>query len=119
MMRDLAPAKVNLALHVLGRRADGYHDLDSLVVFADVGDDLAFTPGGAGHTLSIEGPTAASAGPDADNLVLRAARALADRVSGLTGGGSIWKSACRSRPASAAAPRMPRRRSGCSPAPRG
>ena len=39
-----APAKVNLALHVLGRRADGYHDLDSIVAFADVGDWLTFSP---------------------------------------------------------------------------
>ena len=43
-VRERAPAKVNLTLRVLGRRADGYHDLESLVVFADVGDALAFTP---------------------------------------------------------------------------
>ncbi len=40
-----APAKVNLTLRVVGRRADGYHDLESLVVFASVGDRLAFAPG--------------------------------------------------------------------------
>ena len=43
MVEEFAPAKVNLALHVTGRRADGYHLLDSLVVFADAGDRLSFT----------------------------------------------------------------------------
>jgi 4-diphosphocytidyl-2-C-methyl-D-erythritol kinase len=77
-----APAKVNLTLHVLGKRPDGYHELESLVVFADVGDELTFTPG---DTLALEvaGPTAASAGDTGDNLVLKAARALAERVPGL------------------------------------
>ena len=41
---EFAPAKVNLALHIVGRRSDGYHTLDSLVAFADVGDELRFTP---------------------------------------------------------------------------
>ena len=40
----IAPAKINLALHVLGRRADGYHELDSIVAFANVGDWLTFSP---------------------------------------------------------------------------
>jgi len=44
---EKAPAKVNLTLRVLGRRADGYHDIESLVAFAGVGDVLTFTPGGA------------------------------------------------------------------------
>jgi 4-diphosphocytidyl-2-C-methyl-D-erythritol kinase len=70
---EFAPAKINLALHVTGRRADGYHLLDSLVVFARVGDTLAARPS-ARLTLAIAGPFAEglSAGPD--NLVLRAAR---------------------------------------------
>ena len=41
---ETAPAKVNLALHVTGRRPDGYHELESLVVFADVADELVATP---------------------------------------------------------------------------
>ena len=49
---ESAPAKVNLTLRVLGRRADGYHDIESLVAFADVGDQLALTPGDA-LTLSV------------------------------------------------------------------
>lgn len=77
-----APAKINLSLHVLGRRADGLHDLESLVAFAGAGDNLRLVPGGP-LRLSVSGPTAPAAGPETDNLVLRAARALADRVPGL------------------------------------
>lgn len=77
-----APAKVNLTLHVVGRRGDGYHDLESLVAFAGTGDALALDPG-EGLRLTVTGPTAAAAGPEDDNLVLRAARALAARVEGL------------------------------------
>ncbi|QRM28435.1 4-(cytidine 5'-diphospho)-2-C-methyl-D-erythritol kinase [Microvirga sp. VF16] len=77
-----APAKINLTLHVLGRRADGYHELESLVAFAGTGDDLRLEPG-AGLALEVSGPTASLAGSDADNLVLKAARLLADRVRGL------------------------------------
>jgi 4-diphosphocytidyl-2-C-methyl-D-erythritol kinase len=79
---ETAPAKVNLTLRVLGRRADGYHDIESLVVFAGVGDELTFSPG-AELVLTVAGPTADAAGDIADNLVLKAARALADRVEGL------------------------------------
>ena len=79
---DKAPAKVNLTLRVIGRRADGYHEIESLVAFAGVGDALTFTPGGA-LALSVGGPTAAAAGEIADNLVLKAARALAERVERL------------------------------------
>ena len=74
-----APAKVNLTLRVFGRRADGYHEIESLVAFASVGDRLRFAPGGA-LTLNVGGPGAGEAGATADNLVLKAARALADRV---------------------------------------
>ena len=77
-----APAKVNLTLRVLGRRADGYHELESLVVFADCGDRLTFTPGSA-LSLTLSGATASEAGADADNLVFKAARALAARVPDL------------------------------------
>jgi len=77
-----APAKVNLSLHVLGRRPDGYHDLHSLVAFAGVGDWIAFAPGGP-LELVVEGSRAALAGPVGENLVLKAAAALAQRVPGL------------------------------------
>jgi 4-diphosphocytidyl-2-C-methyl-D-erythritol kinase len=79
---EKAPAKVNLTLRVIGRRADGYHEIESLVAFAGVGDALTFTPGSA-VALSVGGPTAAAAGEIADNLVLKAARALAERVERL------------------------------------
>ena len=81
-LTEFAPAKVNLTLHVLGRRSDGYHEIESLVVFADVGDRLTFVPGGP-IELVVHGPTAEAAGADGDNLVLKAARALADCVPGL------------------------------------
>jgi 4-diphosphocytidyl-2-C-methyl-D-erythritol kinase len=79
---ERAPAKVNLTLRVIGRRADGYHEIDSLVVFASVGDTLAFAAGRA-LTLTVGGPTAAASGAIDDNLVLKAARALAERVEGV------------------------------------
>jgi 4-diphosphocytidyl-2-C-methyl-D-erythritol kinase len=71
-----APAKVNLFLHVTGRRDDGYHLLDSLVVFADVGDEVRAGPG-EGLSLEVDGAEARALEGEADNLVLRAARALA------------------------------------------
>jgi len=77
-----APAKVNLTLRVLRRRDDGYHELESLVAFAGIGDGLSFSPGGE-LTLSVRGPSAAQAGDGADNLVLKAARALAARRPGI------------------------------------
>ena len=77
-----ASAKVNLTLRVLGKRAGGYHDLVSLVAFADVGDEVAFIPGGR-LDLGLMGPNAAAAGAKSANLVLIAARALAERVNGL------------------------------------
>ena len=72
---EFAPAKVNLALHVTGRRADGYHLLDSLVVFAGVGDRVLAEPA-ASLSLTITGPQSANLSVTDDNLVLRAARAL-------------------------------------------
>ncbi|MFL4983163.1 MAG: 4-(cytidine 5'-diphospho)-2-C-methyl-D-erythritol kinase, partial [Xanthobacteraceae bacterium] len=77
-----APAKINLTLRVLGRRADGYHDIESLVVFARTGDRLTFAPGGA-LQLELCGPYGAATGALGDNLVLKAARALAASVQGL------------------------------------
>jgi 4-diphosphocytidyl-2-C-methyl-D-erythritol kinase len=79
---ESAPAKVNLSLAVLGRRADGYHLLDSLVVFAGVGDRLALAPGGP-LSLRVRGATADAAGPAESNLVFKAARALAAEISDL------------------------------------
>ncbi len=72
---DFAPAKINLCLHVTGRRADGYHLLDSLVVFAGVGDRVSATLEGP-PSLTVEGPMAAGLSGEGDNLVLRAARAI-------------------------------------------
>jgi len=82
---ETAPAKVNLTLRVLSRRADGYHELESLVVFASCGDRLTFIPGGE-LTLNVSGPRAAHAGDTADNLVLKAARGLKALIPGLTVG---------------------------------
>ncbi|MGC8477686.1 MAG: 4-(cytidine 5'-diphospho)-2-C-methyl-D-erythritol kinase [Acetobacteraceae bacterium] len=82
-----APAKLNLFLHVLGRRADGYHRLDSLAVFAGAADRLRAEPA-AGLTLDIIGPHGAALAGEADNLVLRAARALA-AAAGITAGASL------------------------------
>lgn len=76
-LAELAPAKVNLALHVTGRRADGYHLLDSLVAFPATGDRLEAEPA-AGLSLTIDGPFARDLGTGRDNLVLRAALLLRD-----------------------------------------
>src|SRR5260370_20244285 len=83
-----APAKVNLYLHVTGRRDDGYHLLDSLVAFMDIGDRLRAEPAKS-LSLTVDGPEAADlAAIGDDNLVLRAARLLADRA-GLTVGAAL------------------------------
>ncbi len=74
MTRRLAPAKVNLFLHVGDKRADGYHDLLSLVVFAGIGDRLSLTPAAA-LSLKVTGAFL-DTGPADENLVLKAARAL-------------------------------------------
>src|ERR1700710_909093 len=78
-------AKVNLTLRVNGRRSDGYHDLESVVAFADCADRLTLTPG-AELTLRMTGPLAEACGETSDNLVLKAARLLAERVPGLKSG---------------------------------
>lgn len=81
-LTDEARAKVNLTLRVLGRRADGYHDLASLVVFADCADGLTLDAGPE-LSLAMSGPGGGDCGVTADNLVLKAARLLAERVPGL------------------------------------
>jgi 4-diphosphocytidyl-2-C-methyl-D-erythritol kinase len=82
---EKAPAKINLTLRVLGRREDGYHELESLVAFADLGDKIELEPGEAA-TLEIAGPYAAACGAIAGNLVLKAHAALRERVPGLKAG---------------------------------
>ncbi|HWK46828.1 MAG TPA: 4-(cytidine 5'-diphospho)-2-C-methyl-D-erythritol kinase [Stellaceae bacterium] len=80
-----APAKVNLTLAVVGRRPDGYHLLDSLVGFTEAGDTIAVAPAET-LSLSIDGPFGITlAGDVAENLVMRAARALADAAGIRTG----------------------------------
>jgi 4-diphosphocytidyl-2-C-methyl-D-erythritol kinase len=73
---EAAPAKVNLYLHVVGRRADGYHLLDSLAVFPRIGDTLLAVPADE-LTLRLDGPFGGALQAEPDNLVLRAARGLA------------------------------------------
>lgn len=72
-IRETARAKVNLTLHVKGKRPDGYHELESLVVFADVADELSFTPR-ADDGLTLDGPFASLV--DGENLILKAKRAV-------------------------------------------
>ncbi|HEV2335160.1 MAG TPA: 4-(cytidine 5'-diphospho)-2-C-methyl-D-erythritol kinase [Stellaceae bacterium] len=79
--RVFAPAKINLYLHVLGRRADGYHLLDSLIAFADIGDLLTAAPAGT-MSLALGGPEAgAIAALGEDNLVMKAARLFAQAAA--------------------------------------
>jgi 4-diphosphocytidyl-2-C-methyl-D-erythritol kinase len=75
-------AKVNLTLRVVGRRVDGYHDLESVVAFADCADRLTLTPGSE-LELKMSGPLAGACGETSDNLVLKAARMLGQRVPDL------------------------------------
>jgi 4-diphosphocytidyl-2-C-methyl-D-erythritol kinase len=77
-MQETAYAKINLALHVRAREADGYHRIETLFAFAQDGDLLSVGPG-EGLTLRIEGPFARALSAGEDNLVLKAARALAER----------------------------------------
>jgi 4-diphosphocytidyl-2-C-methyl-D-erythritol kinase len=84
-LAETARAKVNLTLRVLGRRPDGYHELESVVAFAGSADRLTLEPGpDAG--LTVIGPRAAECGAVGDNLVFRAARALGERIQGLRSG---------------------------------
>ncbi|NNE85091.1 MAG: 4-(cytidine 5'-diphospho)-2-C-methyl-D-erythritol kinase [Alphaproteobacteria bacterium] len=83
-MREAAPAKINLYLHVAGRRSDGLHLLDSLVVFAALGDVVTVSPG-AVISLTRSGPQAGALPPVEDDLVHRAAHMLADRAGAAAG----------------------------------
>lgn len=84
---ETAYAKINLALHVRARRADGYHELETLFAFVDDGDRLTAAPA-EGFSLTIIGPFAAGLSAGEDNLVLRAARLLAAR-NGVTAGAAF------------------------------
>jgi 4-diphosphocytidyl-2-C-methyl-D-erythritol kinase len=86
-MQEQAYAKVNLALHVRGREPGGYHRLETLFAFCEDGDTLAVAPG-EGLSLTVAGPFAAALGDEPDNLVLRAARALATRF-GVSAGAAL------------------------------
>jgi 4-diphosphocytidyl-2-C-methyl-D-erythritol kinase len=85
VLQTTAPAKVNLTLRIVARRADGYHEIVSLVAFADIGDELTLAPG---STLSFDicGPNAAALSEVSDNLVLIAARHLTEHIDGLKAG---------------------------------
>jgi 4-diphosphocytidyl-2-C-methyl-D-erythritol kinase len=84
-LTDEGRAKVNLTLRVIGRRTDGYHDIESVVAFADCADRLTLTPGPE-LTLQTSGPLAQACGATSDNLVLKAARLLAERVPNMKAG---------------------------------
>ncbi|MBM3636011.1 MAG: 4-(cytidine 5'-diphospho)-2-C-methyl-D-erythritol kinase [Alphaproteobacteria bacterium] len=77
-----ARAKINLTLHILGRRDDGYHDLESLVTFAAFGDELTLVEGPQ-LALTLSGPQSAALKNDGDNHILKAAQALNARVKNL------------------------------------
>ena len=87
MLTDIAYAKINLALHLRRRRADGYHELETIFAFTDFGDRLTVEPAAA-ITLSVVGVFAAAAGEGGDNLVIRAAHALA-AAAGVACGAAI------------------------------
>ena len=109
-LRVFAPAKINLTLHATGQRADGYHLLDSLVVFADVGDTVQLRPAAA-WSLRVDGSEGGHVPVGDDNLVLRVARLFPDLTAALTltkdlpvasgiGGGSadaaaVWRGLCQ------------------------
>ena len=79
-LRDTGRAKLNLTLEVLGRRADGFHELRSLVAFASLGDEVEFDPHGP-LGLTVEGRFAEALG--GDNLIIKAAQLASNKVPGL------------------------------------
>lgn len=81
VLAEQAPAKINLALHVTGRRPNGYHELESLVVFAGVADEIVARPA-RGDRLTVTGPFAEFAGSGDANLVMRALAAFRERWPG-------------------------------------
>lgn len=76
MTRELAPAKINLALHVRARRADGYHEIETLFAFLRHGDRITIAPADA-PSLTLSGPFGAALAGEGDNLVARAAARFA------------------------------------------
>jgi 4-diphosphocytidyl-2-C-methyl-D-erythritol kinase len=83
MAEAFAPAKITLTLHITGQRDDGYHLLDALVAFADIGDRIAVEPADA-WSLRVTGPMAAGVPKDDGNLVLRAARLIGGAPAAIT-----------------------------------
>jgi 4-diphosphocytidyl-2-C-methyl-D-erythritol kinase len=81
MITEVAKAKINLALHVLGRRADGYHMLDSIVAFTDVGDRLTFAEAET-NRLTLSGPFAPMLSADDSNIVMKAVSAIEAHCGG-------------------------------------
>lgn len=79
-MEEIAPAKINLALHVRAREPDGYHRIETLFAFAEDGDRLSVREG-EGLSLEVTGPFACDLAGERDNLVLRAAEALRARMA--------------------------------------
>lgn len=86
-VRAEAPAKINLTLHVTGQREDGYHELDSLVVFAGISDSITASPA-PDLRLSVSGPFSDGVPVDRSNLILRAAEILRD-ARGVKGGAML------------------------------
>lgn len=80
-INELARAKINLCLHVVGQRDDGYHLLDSIVAFANIGDEISITPSND-FQLTITGPYSDKLSNDESNLVLKAARLFSGNCSG-------------------------------------
>lgn len=78
-VKVFAPAKINLFLHVGEQRSDGFHELESLVVFADVGDELLIEKASA-FSLVLEGPFGSKLAGEENNLIAKAARILGDRA---------------------------------------
>ncbi len=81
-LTERAPAKINLTLHVVGRRPDGYHELESLVAFSRSGDSLSLMPGEE-FKLHVSGLMAEAAGDPEKNLIVKAVRNLTERIEGL------------------------------------
>ena len=73
MISEFAPAKINLSLHLVGQKSDGYHLLDSIVSFVNIGDKISIEPGKSGK-LKVAGPFAKDLPRSNHNLVLKAAR---------------------------------------------
>ncbi len=77
ILTEFAPAKINLALHVLGRRADGFHEIDSIVAFAGIGDELRFEPASE-FAIKVSGPFASLLPATENNIIYRAWRSVSE-----------------------------------------